>query len=353
MQAISVVLIDYDTKFSEELEWKLLEELGERAEIESITEREYFETYFVKPKSIDVLVIHEKQYDQRVRKQNINLTFVLQEKEEESLEDSHICKLYKYRSLYELAGLIMEKISRRLNIQSNSEANRITKGIMIYSAIGGAGKTITALGLSVALAKQGKRVLYFNVENVQNFQWYLKDKSYAYEELAVGIMKEEEHALSYLKRALGQEEFDYVRPMRQSALAYGITEEKYSGFISRILEANVYDYIIFDVSSELTLFKTKLMAKCRRVVIVLQQDALSVYKTEEFLKNIDYSAEEKLLWICNNYQEERENHIFYSDILQNCTIAEYVGREKTEGDSITLEDIRRSNLFQAASYLLD
>ena len=47
-------------------------------------------------------------------------------------------------------------------------------------------------------------------------------------------------------------------------LAYGITEDNYFYFISRILEANVYDYIIFDVSSELTLFKTKLMAKCYR-----------------------------------------------------------------------------------------
>ena len=46
MQSISVVLIDSDTKFMEGLEWKLLEELGEKAEIESITEQEYFEEYF-------------------------------------------------------------------------------------------------------------------------------------------------------------------------------------------------------------------------------------------------------------------------------------------------------------------
>lgn len=143
-----------------------------------------------------------------------------------------------------------------------------------------------------------------------------------------------------------------MKPLRQSVLAYGITEENYFYFISRILEANVYDYIIFDVSSELTLFKTKLMARCYRMVLVLQQDALSVYKTEEFLKNIDYSEDDKLLWICNNYQENQENRILHSDILRNCTIAEYVGKENMNGGSITLEDIRKSNLFQATAYLL-
>lgn len=352
MQNISVVLIDSDAKFLEGLEWKLLEELGGNAEIESITEQEYFEEYFAKPKSIDVLVIHEEQYVECVKKQNVNLTFVLQENEAEKQEDTRLCMIHKYLNLNEMVRYITEKITRRLNIQSSTDANRVTRGIMVYSPIGGVGKTTTALGLSIALAKQGKKVLYFNAENVQNFQWYMQDRTYAYEELAACIINEDEHALSYLKNALGQEEFDYVRPMRQSILAYGINEENYFYFINQILEANIYDYIIFDVSSELTLFKTKLMAKCYRVVIVLQQDELSVYKTEEFLKNIDYSNEEKMLWICNNYQDNHENRILYSEMLRNCTIAEYVGRENMNGGSITLEDIRRSNLFQATAYLL-
>ena len=88
------------------------------------------------------------------------------------------------------------------------------------------------------------------------------------------------------------------------------------------------------------------------MVNVLQQDALSVYKTEEFLKNIDYSDDEKMLWICNNYEENHENRILGSEILQNCSIAEYVGKENMNGASITLENIRRSNLFQATAYLL-
>lgn len=352
MQSISIVLIDSDTKFLEGLEWKILEELGEKAEIESITEQEYFEVYFGKPKNIDVLVVHEKQYTECVKKQNINITFLLKENEVEKQEDSRICMLYKYMNLNEMVRDITEKISRRLNIQSSTDANRITRGIMVYSPIGGAGKTTTALGLSVALAKQGKKVLYFNAENVQNFQWYMQDKAFAYEELAACIVNEDEHALSYLKNALGHEEFDYVQPMSQSALAYGITEENYFCFISQILEANLYDYIIFDVSSELTMFKARLMAKCHRVVVVLQQDALSVYKAEVFLKNIDCSDDEKMLWICNNYQETQENRILYSEVLRNCSIAEYVGKENMNGNSITLEDIRRSNLFQATAYLL-
>lgn len=352
MQSISIVLIDGDDKFLEGLEWKLLEELGERAEIESITEQEYFDTYFEKPKSIDVLVAQENWYRECVQKQNVNLTFVLQENEVQEETDSRICMLHKYMNPGEMARCITEKISQRLNIRTNTDTNRVTKGIMVYSPIGGVGKTTTALGLSVALAKQGKKVLYFNAESIQSFQWYMQDKGYAYEELASCIVNEDEHALSYLKNAVGHEEFDYVKPMRQSILAYGITEENYLFFINQILDANIYDYIIFDVSSELTLFKTKLMARCYRVVNVLQQDALSVYKIEEFLKNIDYSDDEKMLWVCNNYRETCENRILYSEILQNCSIAEYVAKEEMNGRAITLENIRRSNLFQATAYLL-
>lgn len=352
MRRISVVLIDSDVTFIEGLEWKLLEELGERAEVESITEQAYFREYFAKPKSIDVLVIAEAQYVEWVKRQNVALTFVLQEKETGQQEESRVCMLYKYMHLNEMVRLMMEKVSRRLNIRSNTDAGRITRGIMVYSPIGGAGKTVTALGLSATLEKQGKKVLYFNAENVQDFQWYMKDRTYAYEELAACIVNGEEHALSYLKNALGHEGFYYVRPLRQSALAYGITEEHYFHFIHQILEANVYDYIVFDVSSELTLCKTRLMAKCCRVVLVLQQDGRSVYKMEEFLRNIDYSGEEKFLWICNNYQESRENCILHSDILRSCRIAEYVGKEEKNGAPMTLEDLRKSNLFQAAAYLL-
>lgn len=352
MKKISIVIIEEDEKFLDAIEWKFLEEYGELAEIESISDQSYFQTYFAQPRDIDVLVVADKLYIDMVKKQNIQITFVLNEEGENVSYDDHVYGVNKYCTPNELGRHLLGIINSKMDIQSQSDEKRQTKGIFVYSPIGGCGKTMTALGLSEVLAKMGKKVLYMNLETVQTFQWYLEDQEESYEGFESCIANNETHVMSYLKQALGHEDFDYLRPIKQSTLAYGINEENYIFLIERLLDSNFYDFIVFDASSELSIFKTRLMGKCNKMLIILQQDSLSVCKVEQFLKNIDYSDENHFLYLCNNYEEDQENMILSSKYLKYCNIAEYIKKERTNGMTLKLKDIKRSNTFQTTAYLL-
>lgn len=352
MKKLSIVIIEEDEKYLEAIEWKLLEEYGDLTEIESISDISYFQMFFAQPQDIDVLIVHEKLYIDIVRKQNIQLTFLLEEEGENTSYDNHVYGVNKYCTPSELGRYILGIMNSQMDIHSSSDEKRVTKGIFVYSPIGGCGKTIAALGLSEVLSKMGKKILYVNLETVQTFQWYLEDQTEADDGLETCIVNLETHVMAYLKQSIGHEDFDYVRPIKQSTLAYGINEENYLFFIDRLLEANVYDFVIFDTSSELSMFKTRLMGKCSKMLIILQQDALSVWKAEQFMKNIDYSDESHFLYLCNNYDEEQENCLLSSKYLRHCNVAEYIKKEKMDGMSIKLRDIKQSTTFQTTAYLL-
>ena len=52
-----------------------------------------------------------------------------------------------------------------------------TQTILVYSAGGGDGKTTISLGISSCLAMAHKKVLYIDAEFVQNFQFFLQNKT--------------------------------------------------------------------------------------------------------------------------------------------------------------------------------
>ena len=91
-----------------------------------------------------------------------------------------------------------------------------------------------------------------------------------------------------------------------------------------VKESKDYDFIIIDIESGYSVEKTQLLQRSDKVLIIMEQDLLSVYKTEYLLRNIDLRDKEKYMFICNKYQEDKKNNFIESKMQEKHIINEYV-----------------------------
>ncbi|MBU3100106.1 AAA family ATPase [Clostridium sp. DSM 17811] len=351
MSKLVVVLADTDEKYLMPLELKFIKEFGDKANIEVISDKEYFKSYFNSLKKIDILIIHETLYTRDLEKHSIENLFILTESNDvNSTQDMSINKIYKYTSVKEIFNEIMSNPSPKLLRRINQKED--TKVVMVYSPSGGSGKTIVALGISAAIAKCHKHVLYINTETLQRYNFMLKNKEFCPHSFEKRIIQREENITQYLSSAVGVEMFDYLLPFKQSISSLNINMEHYKRLIEAVREAGQYDYVVVDCSSDFTGEKTMMMSYCDRVMIITGQDAVSVSKLDSLLENIDCSDNNKYMFICNKYSGQLVNWLISSNLNNKCTISEYIECFELDYASFDLEFLAMNKHFQKLAYTL-
>lgn len=73
-----IVIADMDTAYLAELENKFLVELGDRAELEIISDPEYFEQFFSNPVTAEIVAVNENLYTNALQRQDIQNLFIYQ-----------------------------------------------------------------------------------------------------------------------------------------------------------------------------------------------------------------------------------------------------------------------------------
>lgn len=351
MAAITMLIVGQDIRYIEKLSLIFLEGLGDEVDLEVITDMEYFRQYAAEPRKIDVLIINEQCVIEDIKKQNIKLTVLLR-MQENFVDTPDSLSIYKFSPLQEIYYKIIGRINNTFT-QYNDNRNSIeTNLIMVYSPIGGSGKTTIAMGLCSTLSELGKKVLYINAETIQSFQSFLDGKECIENGFERKIAMHDENLLSNFKGAVATEGFDYVKPMKYATVSYGIKPENYLYFIDKLSQIKLYEYIILDVPSVFDIFTSTLMERSDNVITVLNQDSQSVYKAERFLENIDYSDVNKFKFVCNRYKEKEDNHIITSNMLSKCTVTEYIAYDSMLEQVGNLYNIKKSNMLKSTAYLL-
>lgn len=348
MERKLIVIVDTDEEYLAPLEYKIIEEWEDKAEIEVITQLKYFNEFFSQPRNIFLLVIHEFLYNDKIQKQNCRHVFVLQEEEPDTYSafaDKKIRSLYKYSSIKELYAEVVKEI--RVNVEQMPVEH--THLYTVYSVCGGSGKTIGGLGICSALSDLGKRVLYINTESYQDFHFYLEDKNYASPTFGYALAARERNLAHQMISELGHEEFDFLRPFEKTPLSYQITEECYLDLVEQVRERKKYDAIVLEMSRELTRDKLRLMEQADKVINICMQTEDAAYKNEKFLANINWK-EERWVFVCNRYRKEEENHLSNQVSLGLYAITEYIEEQDLP---MTLETVRKKGIFDTTAYLLD
>lgn len=351
MDQIKILFIDLEEEYLMRLVMKFIEVLGDKVDIIMITDIEYLRQYLNEPHEINILIINDRLYDKQFERLSINDIYYLSESD---ISDDRFVNqrnvIYKYSSIEH----IYTKIASLSGLDT-VDAKNTHKGqiIMIYSPIGGCGKTYTSIGIGRTLAALNKKVIYLNVESVQDFNYYLQDKSYVSKEFEQAMIRQDEESLmEHFNAAIKCEEFDYLPPFEQSTIALNITLPSYQHLVKKIKELEIYDFIIVELSSEFTQDNVVYMGMADRVLIVTNQDSFSTFKLERFLNNIDYEDQDKFQIICNLYEEDKENYLIDQKHKKKYEILEYIRKEEIQDLNKTMDKYIERGFQKIAYYLI-
>lgn len=346
-----IVIADTDKDYLTALELRIAQLWGEEAEIEVITQFRYFNEFFSRPRDIYLLVINEYLYSDNVKKQNFRHLFILTEEEnnKESGEDKKAVYIYKYLSV----GEIIRELSKTFDGDRPERKIEKTRLYTVYSACGGCGKTLTALGIASRLGQMGRKVLYMNLESIQDFDKYMTHKQYAGAKAGYAVAARKEDAAEEILREIQKGVFDYVLPFEKSPLVYQMTEDTLMEIVRMICLRRLYDSLVVDVSRELTREKMQLFEMSDKTAVVCMQTADAVYQTERFLENMLIDSE-RWIFVCGRYREGEENVLKSRKICGEYTATEYVPEIKTasEADKL-LEEAVKGRYFDKTVYMLE
>lgn len=345
MSNITIALIDTDESYLTPLELKFVHSFGDQAKYIIITETTYLEQFFSKPQEIDILVIDEKLYNNSFDKHNIGKTFLLTDDREDQSEEVGN-KIYKYSSDIEIFNhIITNSPMDKLNLVKDKE----TKVIMVYSPIGGSGKTAMALGISSVLSKMRKKVLYIDTETIQSFFIYLQDIHYLNNEKLHNFFTKNVDVVSFLSEVIENEFFDYVLPVKQSISSLNIQLEHYQELIEKLKQIKLYDYIILDTSTEFNAQKTKLMGQCNKIILITGEDSYSKCKMNSFLENIDFAGFNRFIFVSNAWNTQVSTKAVKTDPNKKFTVSEYI-QKWVDSDNVTIsilgENVNYNNIVK-------
>ena len=349
MKNYSLVIAGKDEEYLVSLEIGLLKGMGDMVDITMITDNDYYNYYFSIPQKIDVLIIEEALYSEVIERQNVGNIFVLEETKANKLYKQNVMGIFKYSSVKEIFHKIFGKIGNDFK-QDDNRNDLNTQTILIYSPIGGSGKTLLALSMCNELAEFNKHVLYINVETIQNFHWFLASQEEAPEEFCYNLANHNNNMIMNFDAYVGNEGFDYIKPVPASTLSFGIKKEDYFYIIAELVRSKKYDYIVIDTSIDMDESNCKMMGICDRVISIVKQDALSVWKADSFLENIDYSDSQKYMFVCNRYTTEMRNFIVESEYLYECNITEYIG--EYDAEILSLDTTKHNHIMKQTVMLL-
>lgn len=293
------VLVDTNSQYIAHLEARLLETFRDSIELEVIDDLDYLEKFNSSPRRIDVLIAAERLCAAFQRQNDIGIIYKLtEEPSDENLQGLSVRSIYKYSHIQKVFGEI--EYGARQFVQIARVHAQKTKIVLVYSAAGGMGKTTVALGLSANLANNHKKVLYLDVENIQDFGYYLQDKSPMATAAERYLGSATADLYSEMKPYIRREGFDYMPPLRMAASAMGIDCSVY-GEIAQSFRKHVdYDYIILDTDTDFDEQKDKLMQMADKVILLTGVSEFVQYKTSLMMQNFASTDSGKFLVVCNH-----------------------------------------------------
>ena len=350
MEKARVIIADTDVNYILSLQQKFIEEFFEKIDLEIITDKEYLKQMFTKPQSAELLIVSEDLYDLSFQKHNIGTVFLMMEQyDENEMTDSSVNRIFKYTSINELFNEILGKGAEALRVENYAKKTQI---VVVTSAAGGVGKTTVAMGLSACLAKNYKKVLYLNAEQLQTFQYMMQNAvPVTANEIYADITNQDEKIYHDIKYIIRKETFNYVPPFKASLMSLGIPVSFFKNLALGARDSNDYDYIVIDTDIVFDEEKAQLIDIADKVIVVTKQNRASVYATNLLVSNINGVNSDKYIFVCNDFNDEHSNALISPDIVKRFNIAEYV-RHLSYYDQLKSNDLANEKDIQKIAVLV-
>lgn len=346
-----IIIADTDVSYIIPFQLKFVEDFFEKVDLEIITENEYFETLFSTPQRADILIISEDLYSQAMQRHNISHIFVMNEQyEEDQTADLNVNHIFKYTSIKEIFNEITGKSADVLKLSKGGKQE--TQVVLFYSANGGTGKTTAAMGVSASLTKNYKRVLYINAARLQVFQHMLENHSaITAADIYAKLISATENIYSDIKHVIRKELFSYLPPFKAALMSLGLSYSVFEKIIASAKKSGEYDFIIVDADVTFDEEKAVLLDLADKVVVILNQDLASVLATNVLVANINGVNSDKYLFICNNFDKDKDNALISPIVSLKFSINDYIDHFRNY-DNMRPDDLSKESSVQKTAFLI-
>lgn len=208
-------------------------------------------------------------------------------------DESHFWYLFKYTDVSLIVSDLNFLIGSLTGKKSLLKKSSAPEFIGFHSISGGAGKTVISLGASRELVRyHDKKVLYLSFEDIPTTELLIKNHS---QNRNIGdylyflFEKRNDHLCSRLESFTVTDEFgvETFYPTGGRNDLNELTQEELVQFLKVISDSCRYDYIVFDLKSDLSEETLFLMNLCSRIILVQKDDPVSGFKSgklEAYLK---------------------------------------------------------------------
>lgn len=346
-----IILADTDIDYLMKLQHKFVSEYFEKIDLEVISNPVYLMETFSKPQRADILVVSEDLYSSNLQRHTIQHIFLLTENGEEGGTGSlNVKKVPKYTSIKEIFNEITGKAAFVLNFRNSEKKD--PELLVVTSGAGGTGKTTMALGIAACLAKEYKKVLYVNADDLQCFGHFLENPGpISSNEIYSRLGGYCDNPYREIRHLIRTEHFSYVPPCKAAFISLGLDSGIMVDLAFQAKKSGDYDYVVVDTNNLFDEKKTRLLNEADKVMVVTGQGRHSALATNALISSIHGVSNERYIFICNDFRQDEENAYTRQDLNLNYWINEYV--EHIKGyDQMTISDFADQTGIKRAVYLL-
>lgn len=350
-----IVVVENDLEHLIPLQLKLAEMLMDVAELEVISDRDYMEEYFIAPRTIDILVIEENMYSDKLSCHMIGKTYVLTDNMGDHDEpvyrmegaSADVVCLFKYCNLNTLIRYIIPLTWSGANMNENEP-----QLIAVISPAGGTGTTTVSVGISACMKQNLKKVLYLNAGNYQNFSFYLDNKSTLSMEGCNHLKNVDSRIYERMKQYLVKEEFTYLPALKNAREMLGISCQNYVALAKAAQKSGDYDFVIVEIGNELTTEALKFLGSVNKILVIVNQDNYSLSKLNVMKYSINCADKEKYYFICNRFEKEKENAFVSGNEKNTSVISEYIEKVSEDMPLCSCKDLKKVEGIQKTTITL-
>lgn len=287
---IKLVIFDFDQDYLQSLVNFMLSHYEHRFEIRSFSHEECLKEYLCKQKDIDVLIIPVSLWQESELKKEIHCLILLSEGVMEHIP-SGISAVTKYQKADQLVKAIIQSYSESQTAEIPLfMGNKNAQVISIYSPIGGVGKTVSALGLSMQTSWEGKSVFYLNLESISSSSLFLAGQGTVTLSHLLYYLKQKKTNLSLkidtAKCIEPKYRIHYFTPA-DSVLDFSeITADELQRLIKELKFSGHYDRIIIDLSCHVDHKLIAIFKASDQILLISTARPIDEIKIKAALKDI-------------------------------------------------------------------
>lgn len=274
--------------------------------------------------------------------------------EEEKLPEIYddLPKIIKYQRVSQIYKKILELYADVCGRLGNTADKERAKTVVFYSPIGGCGKTTLSMASAYKLAGQGKRVLYFNMEDIASDAFFLpQTRGKGVSDLLECLGTETNFAVKLQGLLLNKtKNLYYLNHFTSPNDRYEMTVEETEMLLRGFSEAGLFDFIIVDMSTTLDSKTVKIFECADFILLVEKSDKISACRLSGFFEQAHIMNENqgKLFGLMNFQTEKREN-----GIQQTIPIIETVAAHWGANGMQTVETLAEDELKNLMKILLE